>query len=244
LLCDGAVIKGSVLLKSGFTAIGAVRLLEAQIGGSLQCSNAKFQKVRSVDNSQNTDVVVNDERQGEQHDGALACDRAVIQGSVFLVGGFVATGTVRLLGAQIGGDMECSTGATLIGANGIALYADGMVVAGSFIFRNLKSVKGIVSLFGVRVSNLNDGNQSWMEGELNLDGFVYDRLAGTAPTDAKSRLAWLDKQSALDAGLVGDGNNFKPHPWRQLQKVLHEMGHVEDAKQVAIAFENRLRDAN
>jgi hypothetical protein len=75
-----------------------------------------------------------------------------------------------------------------------------------------------------------------------MDGFVYDQLGSF--TDAKTRLAWLNKQSKPDVGLDNDGKDFKPQPWRQLQKVLHKMGHVEDAQQVAIAFEDRLRAAN
>lgn len=75
-----------------------------------------------------------------------------------------------------------------------------------------------------------------------MDGFVYGRLSGTAPKDAKTRLKWLNKQPAAHAGLIGDGKDFKPQPWWQLQKVFREMGHVEDARQVAIAFEKRLFD--
>ena len=46
------------------------------------------------------------------------------------------------------------------------------------------------------------------------------------------------------SGLSSAENDFRPQPWRQLQKVLRETGHTEDARQVAIAFEDRLRRAD
>jgi hypothetical protein len=46
------------------------------------------------------------------------------------------------------------------------------------------------------------------------------------------------------SGLSGRGHDFRPQPWKQLQKVLREMGHAEDSRQVAIAFEHRLRRAD
>lgn len=58
---------------------------------------------------------------------------------------------------------------------------------------------------------------------------MYGSIAGGAPTDAAIRQSWLDKQDVTYSGTDGKGINFCPQPWRQLQKVLHEMGHAEDA---------------
>ncbi|MCK9396210.1 MAG: hypothetical protein M0Q44_11535 [Methylobacter sp.] len=226
LICDRAVIRGSICLNDSFTATGIVSFVAARIDGSLDCSNAVFNGARS----------------GEK-DVALACDRAAIKGGVFLRNGFTATGSVRLSGAQIGGNLECMK-ATLDGMDGYALQAEGVTVVGKFHFNNMRSIKGTVSFSSAKVGGLIDDNQSWTMGELILDGFIYDKLAGNTSTDADTRLKWLDKQSASHAGLTGDGKDFKPQPWQQLQKVLREMGHLEDARQVAIAFEDRLRDAN
>jgi hypothetical protein len=79
---------------------------------------------------------------------------------------------------------------------------------------------------------------------LVLDGFTYGIFSGRAPPNAAERLFWLDKQLPEMSGKSGAGADFRPQPWRQLQKVLREMGHVEDARQVAIAFEDRLRHAD
>ncbi|MBI5436045.1 MAG: membrane-associated oxidoreductase [Nitrosomonadales bacterium] len=100
-----------------------------------------------------------------------------------------------------------------------------------------------VSLASSHVGRLADDAGSWGKW-LHLDGFTYDSIASGAPTDAVTRLAWLDKQYQPHSGLNGNGADFKPQPWRQLAKVLREMGHAENARQVAIAFEHRLRKAN
>lgn len=220
LSCRDAVIKGNVSLSEGFIATGLVCLDGAEIGGSLSCSNAVFN--------------------GNQPIYALDCEGAVIKGGLSLNGCF--NGTVCLKSMQIGGSLDCS-GATFDGTNGYALQAENMAVAGALFFNNLKSVKGKVSLSAARISSLVDDVNSWM-GELYLDGFVYDRLIGeNTLTDAKSRIDWLKKQRPSHLGLDGNGKDFKPQPWQQLQKVLREMGHLEDARQVAIAFEDQLRKA-
>ncbi|EGW21097.1 hypothetical protein [Methylobacter tundripaludum] len=220
LICDRARIKGCVFLRNEFSSTGEVAMIGAQIGGDLVCENGQF--------------VVKD-------GNALSCDGAVIKGCVVLKNGFTATGTVRLQGAKIGGDLECSD-STLDGNNGFALLAENMTVAGVFFFLNLR-VKGTVFLVSAKVGSLVDDLKSWPEGKLDLDGFVYGRLSGTAPTDTETRLKWLKKQPTLHLGQIGDGKDFKPQPWWQLQKVLRDMGHLEYARQVAIAFEDQLRTA-
>lgn len=235
LVCDEAVIKGSVLLRDGFSANGQVRLLGAQVNGNLDCSGAKL------------DAKVIDGNEGN----ALSCDGAVIKGNVFLrdhlaadgsKNSFTANGKIRLHAVQISGVLEC-TGAKLDCKEGNALSCDGANVAGIFFFRDLVSPVNGVSLASMQVRALADDGQAWGE-RLDLHGFVYEELLGDAPIDAVARLAWLNKQSKPHAGLNGDGANFKPQPWQQLIRVLRHMGHAEDARQVGIVFEHRLRRAN
>jgi len=97
-----------------------------------------------------------------------------------------------------------------------------------------------------------DDEESWMiANELILDGFRYDRFLDAevekasqqwighySPTDATTRIRWLDRQRREDMF-----TNFKPQPWEQLIKVLRESGHAESAREVAIAKQQRLRQA-
>ncbi len=62
--------------------------------------------------------------------GAITADGATITGGLFLTEGFTATGEVRLLGAQINGQLACH-GATLINPDGNALSADRATITGS-----------------------------------------------------------------------------------------------------------------
>lgn len=270
LAVDGAVIKGSVFMNEGFTATGKVRLLGAQIGGALSCEGSKFDGKEGAALSADGAVIKGDVFMdqgfvaagevrllgiqiggnlscgGAKLDGkegcALSADGAVIKGDLFMDQGFTVTGEVRLVGAQIGGNFSCSD-AKFGSKEGDALSAEGMVVEGTFFFRNLLNPVNGVSLSSSHVGRLADDANSWGE-RLILDSFIYDSIVGGAPTDATTRLAWLDKQLKAHAGLDEDDKGFRPQPWRQLAKVLREMGHAEDARQVAIAFEHRLREAN
>lgn len=209
---DRLQINGDVLLRAGFNAKHEVRLLGAQIGGNLDCQGGQF---------------------GVKGGAALSADHAVVKGDVSLSEGFRATGKVRLLGAQIDGNLDCEGGQFEV-KDGAALLADRAVVKGGLFLRGLKAAVRL-GLSHAEVGVLADEVDAWAPGSV-LDGFRYGALGGDAPTSGAERLAWLEKQSVEH--LKAD---FRPQPWRQLQRVLHEMGHHEDAKQIGIAFQDRLR---
>ncbi len=162
---------------------------------------------------------------------ALHADGATVAGDVFLSERFHAKGEVRLLGARIGGQFSCS-GGTFENANGIALNLERASVTATFFLRQLPSRPvGAVVLAYAEVGELGDDENSWPDdGKLDLYGFVYGRLAGDAPFRARDRLRWL--------GLQPD---FRPQPYEQLIKVLKEMGHEQEAREIAIAKQQRLR---
>lgn len=216
LSADRANIQGSVFLSDDFKAKGNVRLLGAQIGGSLSCQGGLFTN--------------------EQGD-ALSADGANIQGDVFLSDDFKASGKVRLLGAQISGDLLCQGGKFESGSSGNAIVAERMRVEGSFQFRKLKTPVNGINLSSSRVGQLADDEASWGQS-LILDGFTYGNFAGGAPCDASKRLAWLAKQRD---GHYQTPKHFRPQPWKQLTRTLRRMGHDEDARQVAIAYETHRR---
>ncbi|MDZ7862858.1 hypothetical protein [Acidovorax sp.] len=211
LLADGVDVKGDVALSYGFKATGAVRLLGAQIGGDLSCSGGQFEMKTGP---------------------ALSTDRACVAGSVFLRDGFKATGMVRLPGVQIGNHLDCTDGEFDV------LSLDSAVVRGAWLLYNCpRPVRINASHSDVAV--LVDDLAAWADDSV-LDGMRYMTLGGQAPTSGRERLAWLSKQPKKHFG-GADGADFRPQPWRQVQRVLREMGHNEDAKQVGIAFEDHLR---
>ncbi|MFN0185973.1 MAG: hypothetical protein ACKVQR_19340 [Aquabacterium sp.] len=217
LSADGAVVKGGVLLSSGFKAAGEVRLLGAQIGGDLVCLGGQFE--------------VNEGQ-------ALSADRAVVKGNVVLTRGFRATGTVRLPGVQIGGNLVCY-GGEFLAKVGVALFLERADVRGAW---HLYSVPHPVRVDASHadVSVLVDELAAWAPGSV-LNGLRYAALGGSAPTSGTDRLKWLHSQRDDHLGLTAGSANFCPQPWRQVRRVLREMGHAEGAKQVGIAFEDHLR---
>ena len=219
LIADGIKVDGSVFLNDNFLARGEVRLPGATIGGNLACSDGTFENPKGY---------------------ALIADRIEVGGSVFMGDKFSARGEVRLLGATIGGDLYCSGGTFEIPKDA-AIVCESMAVSGTLFFNRVKIAGGTVNLTVAHVAHLVDDLQSWPENTA-LDGFVYDSFAGAAPTTAKARLAWLDKQSPEHSGKAKNPRQFRPQPWLQLRKVLREQGHLEDSRQVAIRFEERKRE--
>jgi hypothetical protein len=70
---------------------------------------------------------------------------------------------------------------------------------------------------------------------IHLDGFTFDRFGGGAPRDAATRMEWLSLQPRDHMG-----SDFRPQPFEQLIKVLKEMGHPEEVRNLSIKREKRL----
>jgi len=212
LIADGADVKGSVFLREGFTAEGEVRLLGGQIGGGLDCSGGTFKNPPQKELSAS----------GK----ALSADRAIVKGDVFLGDDFTAEGEVRLLGARIGGDLDCSGGVFK------ELTVEGANIARHLLVALIQDApKGKMNLTNASADALLDDEASWpAAGNLRLDGFVYGRIT-VGPTDAEPRLKWLALQPA-----------FTPQPYRQFAKVLREMGDDRGARLVLYEMECRRRE--
>jgi sRNA-binding regulator protein Hfq len=92
---------------------------------------------------------------------SVTADRANVKGSVFLRDGFSAEGEVRLLGAQIGGNLHC-TASTFENPGKNALSADSSNVRGDVFLNNGFSAEGMVRLLGAQIG-----------GSLNCSGGTF-----------------------------------------------------------------------
>ncbi|RMQ49513.1 hypothetical protein ALQ04_03436 [Pseudomonas cichorii] len=211
---DRAIVDGSVFMRNGFSAKGCVRFLGAKVHGQFNCLGGQFD--------------------GGGAD-ALRMDGAFVGGSLFLGRGFKATGTVVLRGVVLKGDLVIRDAGQIT-----ELKAQRINIDGSLILRNLVDPIGKASFTGGRAGSLNDDSKSWGD-DLDINGFVYNFIHVSEQMSTGDRLNWLDKQRAPSIK-PSQLPEFYPQPWRQLQKVLDEMGHAEEARQVGIAFEDRLRD--
>jgi hypothetical protein len=207
LNADRFDVGGSVFLSEGFTAEGEVRLPRAQIRGDLTCTGGTFK---------------NPPREGlPESDTALNAEAVNVGADVFLHKGFTAEGEVRLLGAQVGQDLTC------VAARLSELNAQGARIAHHLFLQDLREPEGeTLDLTNASADALFDDEASWPgAGNLRLDGFVYGRIS-EGPTDAETRLRWLALQPW-----------FTPQPYRQLAKVLREMGDDRGARRVLYEME-------
>jgi hypothetical protein len=205
----------------GFTAIGgdigAVRLTGAHIGGSLECDGAEFRNDSGP---------------------ALYADRLQVDQSMFLRYGFTAIGnsgygTVYLVGAHIGGHLDC-TAADLRNDSGPALDAyslqvgQGMYLGGGFAaFGGGKGVAvdltdarvgGKFVFAPARLEHKADSHQ-----RLAVDGLIY---AGVPDTGSAQGWRALLQQGTPD---------YAAQPYQQLAAGYRARGDDRQARQTLMA---------
>lgn len=249
LNAQGLTADGGVFLK-GFTATGEVSLSHAHIGGQLNCAGATFShKQGRALNAQGINVtgpffLKNVTAIGEvlldsaKIDGQLNCIRANFSAdrgyalnahsikvtADILLRNATAAGKVNLSGAQVGGQLFCEE-VTFSATGGHAFSMERANVRGGLFWRKTTLSKGRLNLSSAHVGDLTDDLACWPEaGKLILNGFTYNRISA-ASTDTSARLAWLAKGSTWNG-------EFFPQPYTQLAKVLREMGHDADAREV------------
>ena len=220
LSADGMQVDQGVFLQVGFQAVGAgkagaVRLNGARIGGQLECDGA---------------VLRNDSGP------ALSAYRLQV-GAVFLRNGFQAVGAgkagaVRLNGARIGGQLDCS-GAALRNDSGPALTADRLQVDDDVILRAGFTAIGaglsnvVLDLQGARIGGIQfvpGGCRHTQDPRrrLNLDGLTYVVLPRVDVAEG-----WL--------GLIRQATPaYAAQPYQQLAAAHRAAGHDSEARRVLI----------
>lgn len=166
---------------TGAAAQGVVQLAGARIGGQLICTGAKLHNSVGV---------------------ALHAERVQVGQSMYLRDGFVATGSskegaVRLLNAEIGGELSCS-GAKMINDAGPAFRGDGLHVGQSLLLRNGFEAVGAGELGAVRLTRAN------VDGYLDCSGAKLRN--GTGPALSAAYLT-VSQSLILRSGFeaLGDG---------------------------------------
>lgn len=139
LAADTADIGGSLLLRGGLIAEGAITLRGIRIASSLECDGARL-------NNATTDGT----------GIALAADHAAIGGAMLLRNGFASQGAISLIGIRLGGNLECD-GASFSNAtadgSGMALVAENATIGGGVLLRHGFRATGGVSLLGASIDS-------------------------------------------------------------------------------------------
>ncbi len=263
---DAMTVGADVFLRNGFSAKGEVVLRRAKIEGQLDCGGGRFEDAngRAVDGDAMTvgaDVFLRDGfsakgeviLRGAKIEGQLACtggrfenaggralngDTLIVGASVFLRGGFSAEGRIDFTRAKIAGNLRFE-GGTLSNLSGDAIDLTLAEIGAGLFIRDLRPAEGRprdldgrLILEQARCRTFSDDRRSWPDaGKLSLDGFVYERFHD-CETKSAVRNDWLRLQP--DRHLK---TSFRPQPWTQAIKVLRDMGHDDDARDLAIARE-------
>jgi hypothetical protein len=169
---------------------------------------------------------------------------------IFLRDGFEANREVNFVSAQISKSLDCSNG-KFNNKEGYALNCDGTKIKGGVFLRDGFEANGKVNFHSSYISkslvftnakniaylNLNSAHISRLDFDINnvetidLDGFVYEHLDMTKQ-DFTSPAKWLEK--------MPKEKDFKPQPYKQLAKVLRDMGHHRDADDIMIEYNEQL----
>ena len=163
-------------------------------------------------------------------------DWVSIGASAMLGGEFETISTVRLLGAQIVGELN------FLGASLFGVQCPNISVSGDFVWRGIHKCEWtFLDLAGGRVGNLRDDRESWPDqNKLAVDGLVYDELSlhprptveqieqnsfdPAPPLSDADRIEWLLLQPPSE--------RFQPQPWIQLSARLDAQGDHAGANHV------------
>lgn len=108
--------------------------------------------------------------------GRITADGMKVEAGVFLRAGCTVQGRVRLLGASIGGNLDCQ-GGVFLGGDGEALGADGIQVAGSVLLNHGFRAVGEVRLLGAKIG-----------ANLDCEGGIFFNPAGDALAADRARI--------------------------------------------------------
>ncbi|UTS79580.1 hypothetical protein [Phaeobacter piscinae] len=156
------------------------------------------------------------------------------------VGNTVFLNNARLLQSAILNKMQISgmlicTGTQFLGSSPFALTLQNTTINTAFIFNGGARSGGLLHLPSAHLGDLSDDVSCWpSNGGIILDGCTYDRIIGqNCATNASTRLQWLANGETAK-------HPFFPQPYKQLAKVLHDMGHEADAREVFYVLEKKL----
>jgi hypothetical protein len=186
LSAERATVGGTVFLRNGFSAEGAVRFLNAQIGGDFDCGSGTFKNPFQSDIKASGD--------------ALNATNIRVAGDVFLGKDFRSEGMVNLRGARIDGNLACTraafinpfpTGATEPNA---ALNCENADVRGSVLLRQGFHVRGTVTLIRMQVG-----------GHLVCTGGTFEAPPQAAVSEGRGAALNLGSVSVKGSVFLNDG---------------------------------------
>lgn len=212
---EGLTIDGSVYLNDRFRSVGEVFLFRSNIGQQLDCAGGRIVNPGGT---------------------ALELSGARVHGDVRLIRGFSAVGAVKLSRASVGQHLDCEAGHFEVGRGHVVMDANGLKVAGSFIWLPAAAPPaGHMDLSFASTGRLTDAPGVWpRNGQVELSGFEYGSLESAVAlkdsVDLRERLDWLDEAAT-----------YSLQAYQQLATVYRQVGRDKDARRVALEKHRRRR---
>lgn len=251
-------VDGDIVLKNGFQAKGPVILAGATIGGNLDFTNAIL---TSGDRGNALDcetVTVKGSvylHNGFRAKGSVGFVDATIKGNLECNNGEFINLDGKALDCErlnAGGDVFFSKrkGQRSDDPNmkGKSFEAQGTVsfvcaeIRGHFSWQDVNSSdKVTLDLRYAKVGIYRDDKESWpTEGKLRLEGFHYESIEESDPSEIRDRVEWLSRQYPKKGK-----KSFYPQPYEQLADVFKRIGDDKAAKKILIEKNReRSRKAN
>lgn len=203
LHADAIHVVGSVYLDDQFSANNQVRMAGAHVGGDFVCNSGHFKS------------------QGEI---CLDIERSRIIRSLYLRN-IDATGGVRILGANIGCDVELTKGK--IESSGLALNLERSIINNSLILSYAK-ITGAINLSYANASTIKVDADTLTNSNFQLYCLKYENITPLEGDDkfVTTTDAWLQA--------IIKSNKNQPQPYEQLARVLRLNGQDKAARMVAI----------
>ncbi len=192
---------------------------------------------------------------------SLDCFRLICQSDIILRNGFESNGEVNFVSSQIGGNLECLNGKFIkigsglnckngkfINDNGIALNCNSITAGNiTFLFNaflgnvdfgysqieyinfSKVDINGYLNLTSTKINTIFIAklDEIKISNNIYLDGLTYEHL-DVKKLNYKTLLSLLNK--------IPKEETFKPQPYKQMAKVLRNMGHHEDANNIMIKY--------
>lgn len=235
LSADYAHFDGAVFLRAGSVVKGEISLASAHITGDLQICDAAID-APGQDAIFAPSLAVN----GSAFLGnypynagttTLTANAALFFSSLHVAGDLFVTNCA--LAPQQSGAIETIFHATEEHGPSNALSLARARISGLLYLRNNEITGGGVSLAGAHATRLNDEPDS--RHPIRLDGLTYDDFSRHAKLGLAARLDWLERRPP--------DTPFTAQPYEQLARVLRQMGHRDDAREVLMRKERTLRAA-
>ncbi|MFI9008603.1 hypothetical protein ACIGNX_15370 [Actinosynnema sp. NPDC053489] len=216
LFADRLRVGGTLFLRD-LRARGSLRLQNAEIGSTLDCSGASLLAPR-----RRPDGTVKP---------SLDARVANVGKDLLCSHGFTAAGGVRIRLAEVG-KMATFAGARLGGPGGeIALNAYGLTVSQLVLRLSEDQVPvGRVVLTRAAATTVVDGPGLWAAtGGVDVEDFTFRSITSTPHVDVRTRLRWLREVQP----------DFAPGPYEQLAAVYRDGGEEELAQLVQLEKQHR-----